>query len=120
MRLSGYEKIAVLLGELGVETSERLLQSLHLSTEEIIKIWKKIASLGEYNPNNSFHVDRENTVLEEFKKFGEFRGIYREVPHNQPQPNGFIKVDGLAEIRDEVLRNPDDIANVLRSWINEE
>ena len=75
--MTGYEKIAVLLTELGAETSEKILSILKLSPVEMNKISKNIMALGSYNPRNLFHVQRETAVLEEARQFGELRGIYR-------------------------------------------
>ena len=88
--MTGYEKIAVLLTELGSEASEKILSILKLSPAEMNKISKNILSLGAYNPRNLFHVQRETAVLEEVKRFGELRGIYREVA---PKNGGFLMVD---------------------------
>ena len=66
--MTGYEKIAVLLTELGSEASEKILSILKLSPAEMNKISKNILSLGAYNPRNLFHVQRETAVLEEVKR----------------------------------------------------
>ena len=113
--MTGYEKIAVLLTELGSEASEKILAILNLSPEQMNKISKNIISLGAYNPHNMLHVQRETAVLEEVKKFGELRGIYKEVA---PKDGGFIMVDDKIEsLKREVPKNPEDIANVLRGWL---
>lgn len=114
--MTGYEKIAVLLTELGSETSEKILSILKLSPTQMNKISKNILSLGGYNPRNLLHVQRETAVLEEVKKFGELRGIYREVA---PQNGGFIMVDdNLENLKKEIPKSPEDVANLLRGWLD--
>ena len=113
--MTGYEKIAVLLTELGSETSEKILAILHLTPTEMNKISKNIMALGAYNPRNLLHVQRETAVLEEVRKFGELRGIYREVA---PQ-SGFLMVDdNLENLKKEIPKSPEDVANVLRGWLD--
>lgn len=114
--MTGYEKIAVLLTELGSETSKKILAILNLSPDEMNKISKNIISLGAYNPHNMLHVQRENAVLEEVRRFGEQRGIYKEVA---PKDGGFIMVDDkLESLKRDVPKNPEDVANVLRGWLD--
>lgn len=114
--MTGYEKIAVLLTELGAETSEKILAILKLSPVEMNKISKNIMALGPYNPRNLFHVQRETAVLEEAKNYGEMRGIYREVA---PQNGGFIMVDEKIDaLKREIPKSPEDVANVLRGWLD--
>lgn len=114
--MTGYEKIAILLTELGSDASEKILAILNLSPAEMNKISKNIISLGAYNPRNMFHVQRESAVLEEVKNFGKLRGIYKEVA---PKNGGFIMVDdNLESLKKEVPKNPEDVANVLRGWLD--
>lgn len=114
--MTGYEKIAILLTELGSETSEKILSILKLSPAQMNKISKNIMTLGNYNPRNLLHVQRETAVLEEVKKFGELRGIYREVA---PQNGGFIMVDDkLENLKKEIPKSPEDVANLLRGWLD--
>lgn len=114
--MTGYEKIAILLTELGSEATEKILHILKLSPAEMNKIRKHILSLGAYNPHNLFHVQRETAVLEEVRQFGELRGIYREVA---PQDGGFLMVDDKIEaLKREIPKTPEDVANVLRGWLD--
>lgn len=114
--MTGYEKIAILLTELGSEASEKILSILKLSPSDMNKISKNIMSLGPYNPKNMLHVQRETAVLEEVKKFGELRGIYREVA---PKNGGFLMVDDKIEsLKNEIPKSPEDVANVLRGWLD--
>ena len=120
--MNGYEKTAVLFGELGAGACEEVLGKLNLSTAQIKKIQKamrKIRNYGEkaYNPNDSFQIKRELEVLEELKEFGEFRKIYKEVPHD-----GLIKTTESAQerIKNAFSENPESIARALSKWLSEE
>ena len=116
--MNGYEKTAILFGELGAGACEEVLAKLNLSTAQIKKIQKamrKIRNYGEkaYNPNDSVQVKRELEVLEELKEFGEFRKIYKEVPHD-----GLIKT--TETIKNAFSENPESIAKALSKWLSEE
>ncbi len=114
--MTGYEKIAVLLTELGSEASEKILQILRLSPEQMNKIRKNILALGTYNPRNLLHVQREKAVLEEVRQFGEIRGIYRNVA---PKNGGFLMAGSdLESLKNEIPKSPEDVANVLRGWLD--
>lgn len=117
--MNGYEKIAVLLGELG-GSGDAVLDRLKLSTEQIQKIKKamsRIRNYGEkaYDPNDPAQVNRELAVLEEFKQYGELRGIYREVPHT-----GLIKTTGSLQndMREMASQNPEALAKALGMWLS--
>lgn len=111
-----FEKIAVLLGELGVDASDPILAKLNLSTDELSQIRKSMRALGSsYNPNDERQVAKENAVLEEFKRFGEMRGIYKDVPHT-----AFIKVGETAtqnNVRNLAAQDPEALAKVLGMWL---
>ncbi|MBO5100328.1 MAG: hypothetical protein J6B63_03365 [Treponema sp.] len=116
--MTGYEKIAILLGELGVSTSEAILNRLNLSTEELVKIRKNIKALGgKYNPFDENQVARENAVLEEFKRYGEMRGIYKDVPHAAFIKTGESSVQN--NVRNMAVENPEALAKVLSSWLSD-
>ncbi|WP_147613310.1 hypothetical protein [Treponema pectinovorum] len=117
--MTGYEKIAILLGELGNGASEAVLDRLKLSSEQMNKIKKAMKSVrgyGDkvYDPNDSTQVNRELAVLEEFKRYGELRGIYREVPHT-----GLLKTsEGTAQnVRNIASTDPEAMAKVLALWL---
>ena len=120
--MTRYEKIAILLGELG-GASDGILDRLNLSPEELSKIRKAMSSIrnyGEkaYNPYDSVQVKRELEVLEKLKEFGEMRGIYREVPHT-----GLIKTTEESvqnNVKEMVSQNPEALAKVLEHWLSED
>ena len=72
VRLSGKEKAAILLGELGF-TTETLCR--YFSDSELKKINKGFASLGE-----QYNVNLENSVLEETCAYGISRNLLVFLP----------------------------------------
>ncbi len=121
--MTGYEKIAVLLGELGNGASDAVIDRLNLSAEQLKKIrkaMKAVRGYGEkvYDPEDSAQVKRELNVLEELKSYGEMRGIYRDVPHT-----GLIKTsDGSAQqnVAQMAAADPEALARVLGMWLKDE
>ena len=116
--MTGYDKIAILLAELGNGAREAVLEKLNFSSEQLKKIsatTKKLRSYDGkiYNPKDKSQVNREIAVLEELKSFGELRGIYKDVPH------GFIKTAASEEekFRQSVMANPEAIAQALGKWL---
>lgn len=117
--MTGYEKIAILLGELGTEASAPILARLNLNNDELTKIRKSMKNLGgKYDPWNETQVARENLVLEEFKAYGELRGIYKEVPHAS-----FIKTGESSaqhNAREMAMADPEALAKVLGQWLKDD
>lgn len=116
--MTGYDKIAILLAELGNGAREAVLEKLNFSSEQLKKIsaaTKKLRSYDGkiYNSKDKSQVNREIAVLEELKSFGELRGIYKDVPH------GFIKTAASEEekFRQSVMANPEAIAQALGKWL---
>lgn len=107
--LSGTQKIAVFLGEIGQTASAAVLQRLNLTTSQIASIRKEMENLGYYNPHNQFQVMREYSVLTEAANFGIMHNIYREVPHQSPEE--LKKQERIEKLQNE---NPENIAKFLR------
>lgn len=115
--MTGYEKIAVLLTELGSETSEKILAILNLSPAQMNKISRNIIALGSYNPRNLFQIQRETAVLEEVRKFGQLRGIYKEL--SSPDKGFIMEGNSLESLKRDIPKAPEDVANVLRGWLDQ-
>lgn len=103
-KLSGLQKIAVLLGEIGSQAGAQVLAHVKFSDSQIAALNKAFRNLGDFNPHNEFQVRRENAVLEEAAAFDKKHGIYREIPHPSPEEK---KTAGFAS------QNPEDIAKFL-------
>ena len=122
--ISGRQKAAMLLTELGSSVSSQLIP--YLSDLELKKLRKAVGSLGSYSPkkSNFFKVQqREIRVLEDVCKFGiKKRFLNPEVLTKKDY--GFMK-SGSAYNRQntiikELVDNPENITNVLRTWLGEE
>ena len=112
--LKGYEKAAVLLGELGPETSKPVLEALRLSRKESKKIRKNIKKLGRYNPNNYKQVSRELSVLTDTINYGKAKGIFNSA---RAAENSFVTKTETS-LKQMANSNPDTIANVLKMWLD--
>ncbi|MBQ0050543.1 MAG: hypothetical protein KBT11_00595 [Treponema sp.] len=111
-KLNGFQKVAILLGEIGSEAGAMVLSNLNLSTPEITAIRKEMENLGYFNPHNQFHVMREYAVLNEAANFGSIRGIYREVPHH------LTKSEQTKENLENISReSPQEIAKLLKMML---
>lgn len=125
--LTGVEKTAILLAEIGPmfnNNYDALMDSLHLSTEEMRKIRKAMIRLGTYRPAKKDYetgmaeIKREQVVLKEVIEYGKRRGIFHPVEHSSIQGQ-YVKRDvtnGLAEM---AKNDPQAIANILAKWIGE-
>ncbi len=109
-KLGGFQKVAIFLGEIGVDASYAVLSHLNLSDAQITAISRAMRNLGEFNPHNQLHVLRENSVLEEAANYGKMRRIYREIPHLTPSEQKANKISN---------QDPKQIAQILRMMLDE-
>lgn len=113
--LSGKQKAAMLLGELG-GSAEGVFE--HLSTDEVKKLRKAMRSLGK-----QVNWAEETDVLAETNEWGVRKGIARPV-HTDAQIAAMIKTTEKKtkenEFRNMFLKNPDAIANALSAWLKED
>ena len=75
IKLTGAEKTAILLGELGMAISDDLLERVGLTEQEKKAVNKAFKKLGRYNPQSRFEARREVQVLQEVMNFGAYKGI---------------------------------------------
>ena len=125
--LSGVEKAAILLAEIGPMYNcnyDELLKALNLTTDEMRKSRQTMGKLGKYEPvhheyeTRMAEIKREQAVLEEVIEFGKHRGIFHPIEKSNI-PNQYIRNDlthGLAEMAKKDLEG---IAKVLSSWLGE-
>ena len=123
--LSGPEKVAILLAELGPffnSNYNQLYGALHLSDEEIRKIRKAMKKLGRYAPAKVSYekgmeqIQQEQSVLQEALDYGVRKGIVSKTDGNGGKTlKDFIPAD----IKNIANQNPEDVAKVLRSWLGE-
>ena len=123
--LSGPEKVAILLAELGPffnSNYDQLYGALHLSDEEIRKIRKAMKKLGRYAPAKVSYekgmeqIKQEQSVLQEALNYGVRKGIVSKTGENDGKS---IKDYIPADIKNIANQNPEDVAKVLKSWLGE-
>lgn len=110
-KLSGVQKAAIFLGEIGSSASQQVLSHVKISDSQLAALNKAFKNLGDFNPHNEFQVRRENAVLEEAATFGKMHGIYREIPHPTPSQE---RTDNFKN------KNPEDIAKFLSGLLGKE
>ena len=134
--LSGAEKAAILIAELGPSfvSSYDQLYALHLTKDEISKIKKAMKKIGPYNPGKMTdavgigQIKREQEVLREALAFFRAkRGVSQTVAVKSGEtmsPSGTtdqtLKQMDFLKIKDSVFQKPDDVANILRVWLDGE
>ena len=125
--ISGPEKVAILLAEIGPffnSNYDQLFEAMHLSDEEIRKIRKSMKKLGKYEPGKvSFEkgmeqIKQEQSVLQEALEFGVRRGI-AEMPAGNEVTHKKLKDFIPANLKNLANQNPEEVANVLRTWLGE-
>ena len=123
--LSGPEKVAILIAEIGPffnSNYDQLYGAMHLSDEEIKKIRKAMKKLGRYAPGKVSYekgmeqIQQEQSVLQEALDYGVRKGIVSKTGGKGSKTlKDFIPED-VKNIADQ---NPEDVAKVLRSWLGE-
>lgn len=125
--LSGVEKAAILLAEIGPlynDNYAELEKALNLSPAEMKKIRKAMEGLGQYHPARHgmevgmAEIKREEAVLEEVIEFGKRRGIFNPV-EKSTIPNQYIRKDLTNGLADIAKNDPEGVAKILASWIGE-
>ena len=120
VKLSGKEKAAVLLGELGLD-AEHITH--YFSDSELKKIRKGFASLG-----GAYNVSLENSVLEEACAYGISRNMLppdaivvaeRNAREAASRYEVSRKINGPEVLSDNGL-NAQDLAKVLSMWLKED
>lgn len=113
IKLSGAEKTAILLGELGMAISDDLLERVGLSENEKKSVNKAFKKLGRYNPQSRFEARREVQVLQEVMNFGAYKGIL-------PPPKPDFYQQKQQEVLGMMKQNPDAVANLLKTWLGDD
>ena len=113
IKLTGAEKTAILLGELGMAISDDLLERIGLSDREKKAINKAFKKLGKYNPKSRFESLREVQVLQEVMDYGSYKGIL-------PPPKPDFYQQKQQEVLGMMKQNPDAVANLLKAWLGDD
>ena len=107
--LPGKEMAAILFTELGSGATNPMLD--YFSTKELKRLRKAIAALPPYD------VGATVQALERAANYGISRGIYVDVPHEQPASP---EQQQMADMRSMVKDAPADVAQILGSWLQQE
>ncbi len=113
IKLTGAEKTAILLGELGMAISDDLLERVGLTEQEKKAVNKAFKKLGLYNPQSRFEARREVQVLQEVMNFGAYKGIL-------PPPKPDFYQQKQQEVLGMMKQNPDAVANLLKTWLGDD
>ena len=113
IKLSGAEKTAILLGELGMAISDDLLERVGLTDREKKSVNKAFKKLGKYNPQSRFEARREVQVLQEVMDYGSYKGIL-------PPPKPDFYQQKQQEVLGMMKQNPDAVANLLKTWLGDD
>ena len=113
IKLTGAEKTAILLGELGMAISDDLLNRIGLTDKEKKSINKAFKKFGKYNPHSKYEARREVQVLQEVMDFGSYKGIL-------PPPKPDFYQQKQQEVLGMMKQNPDAVANLLKTWLGDD
>ena len=115
-RLSGYEKCAILLGELGVDNSQPVLDKLQLKPKETKKLLKTFKQLKKFSYNNPQDLQNEISVLQSVTNYGIYKGLLKKPALSKTDV--FIE-QNKKEVESMVKTNVTDIANILKNWLDD-
>lgn len=113
--VSGAQKAAILLSELGQANSIEIFKNLKLSTKEMKKIRVAMELLGIYNPQNEYMTKREGMVLEAAVNYGIRNCGFK--PHKVEVKKSYAEME-KDEVNKMVNQNPDAVANLLKAWLD--
>ncbi|MCR4742689.1 MAG: hypothetical protein K5866_07475 [Treponema sp.] len=115
-KLSGYQKAAILLGELGPEASKEVKEFIKLTQKENKKLRNAFKNLGPY-PRNINDIIREEKVLAEAINYGKVKGIYTPIEKVDLQAQYLKK--NQAQVSKMLNDSPDTITNVIKNWLDQ-
>ena len=113
IKLTGAEKTAILLAELGMALSDDLLERVGLTDNEKRAVNRAFKTLGKYNPRSTYEARREVQVLQEVMDFGAYKGIL-------PPPKPDFYQQKQQEVLGMMKSNPEAVANLLKTWLGDD
>ena len=113
IKLTGAEKTAILLAELGMALSDDLLERVGLTDNEKRAVNRAFKKLGKYNPHSAYEARREVQVLQEVMDFGSYKGIL-------PPPKPDFYQQKQQEVLGMMKSNPEAVANLLKTWLGDD
>lgn len=118
-KLTSYEKIAILLGELDSEAYYKVMSELTLTRKQVHKIRKAMKKLGKYNPHDYRQTIKETSVLSELLSFLKSRNHSPSDSLRATSLKLNLNQNSNSDMKDMVKNNPEDIANILKTWLKE-
>ena len=115
-KITGYQKAAILLAELGLETSKEIKEYLKLTPKEHKKLLNTYKKLGSY-PRNINDIIREEKVLAETLNYGKVKGIYTPIAKEDLQTQYLKK--NQAQVSKMLNDSPDTITNIIKNWLDQ-
>ena len=115
-KITGYQKAAILLAELGLETSKEIKEYLKLTPKEHKKLLNTYKKLGSY-PRNINDIIREEKVLAETLNYGKVKGIYTPIEKEDLQTQ-YLK-NNQAQVSKMLNDSPDTITNIIKNWLDQ-
>ena len=115
-KITGYQKAAILLAELGLETSKEIKEYLKLTPKEHKKLLNTYKKLGSY-PRNINDIIREEKVLAETLNYGKVKGIYTPIEKEDLQSQYLKK--NQAQVSKMLNDSPDTITNIIKNWLDQ-
>ena len=115
-KITGYQKAAILLAELGLETSKEIIEYLKLTPKEHKKLLNTYKKLGSY-PRNINDIIREEKVLAETLNYGKVKGIYTPIEKEDLQTQYLKK--NQAQVSKMLNDSPDTITNIIKNWLDQ-
>lgn len=115
-KITGYQKAAILLAEVGLETSKEIKEYLKLTPKEHKKLLNTYKKLGSY-PRNINDIIREEKVLAETLNYGKVKGIYTPIEKEDLQTQYLKK--NQAQVSKMLNDSPDTITNIIKNWLDQ-
>ena len=115
-KITGYQKAAILLAELGLETSKEIIEYLKLTPKEHKKLLNTYKKLGSY-PRNINDIIREEKVLAETLNYGKVKGIYTPIEKEDLQTQYLKK--NQTQVSKMLNDSPDTITNIIKNWLDQ-
>ena len=115
-KITGYQKAAILLAELGLETSKEIKEYLKLTPKEHKKLLNTYKKLGSY-PRNINDIIREEKVLAETLNYGKVKGIYTPIEKEDLQTQYLKK--NQTQVSKMLNDSPDTITNIIKNWLDQ-
>lgn len=113
--LSGYQKTAILLGELGNTNSAEILKQLSLKPSQMKKIRIAMKKLGTFSHSDAVQVSNEIQVLNETTNYGIAKGILSTSKGSDSYMKDFVN----SRKKEIQTYDSESVAKVLKNWLGD-